>query len=38
LATNRTETTQTYKRKGELTRAAIVGMALELASRDGLEV
>jgi len=37
LATNRTETTQTYKRKGELTRAAIVGMALELASRDGLE-
>jgi AcrR family transcriptional regulator len=37
LATNRTETTQTYKRKGELTRTAIVGMALELASRDGLE-
>jgi AcrR family transcriptional regulator len=37
VATNLTETTQKYMRKGELTRAAILDVALDLASRDGLE-
>jgi AcrR family transcriptional regulator len=32
-----TETTQKFMRKGELTRAAILDVALALASRDGLE-
>src|SRR3569623_2916410 len=32
-----TETTQKYMRKGELTRAAILDVARDLASRDGLE-
>lgn len=32
-----TETTQRFLRKGEMTRAAILDMALRLASRDGLE-
>lgn len=37
MATNLTNTTQKFMRKGELTRAAILDVALDLASRDGLE-
>jgi AcrR family transcriptional regulator len=37
VATNLPDTTQRYMRKGELTRAAILDVALDLASRDGLE-
>lgn len=37
MATNLTDSTQKYRRKGELTRAAILDVALDLASRDGLE-
>lgn len=37
MATNLPDTTQRYMRKGELTRAAILDVALDLASRDGLE-
>lgn len=37
MATNPAETTQKFMRKGELTRAAILDVALALASRDGLE-
>jgi AcrR family transcriptional regulator len=37
VATNFTDATQKYMRKGELTRAAILDVALDLASRDGLE-
>ena len=37
MASNLTSTTQKFMRKGELTRAAILDVALDLASRDGLE-
>jgi len=37
VAFNVTDTTQKFMRKGELTRAAILDVALNLASRDGLE-
>jgi AcrR family transcriptional regulator len=37
VATNLTDSTTKFMRKGELTRAAILDVALELASRDGLE-
>jgi AcrR family transcriptional regulator len=37
VATNITDSTPKFMRKGELTRAAILDVALELASRDGLE-
>jgi len=37
VATNITDPTPKFMRKGELTRAAILDVALELASRDGLE-
>lgn len=37
MATNLTDSTQKYMRKGELTRAAILDVALDVASRDGLE-
>lgn len=37
MATTPAETTQKFMRKGELTRAAILDVALDLASRDGLE-
>lgn len=37
MATNITDSTPKFMRKGELTRAAILDVALELASRDGLE-
>ena len=37
MAFNPAETTQKFMRKGELTRAAILDVALDLASRDGLE-
>lgn len=37
MATNMTEPTTKFMRKGELTRAAILDVALDLASRDGLE-
>lgn len=37
MATNMTESTTKFMRKGELTRAAILDVALELASRNGLE-
>jgi AcrR family transcriptional regulator len=37
VATDITETTPKYMRKGELTRAAILDVALDLASRNGLE-
>lgn len=37
MALNLTNTTQKFMRKGELTRAAILDVALDLASRDGLE-
>lgn len=37
MAYNMTESTQKYMRKGELTRATILDVALDLASRDGLE-
>jgi len=37
VALNHTNTTQKFMRKGELTRAAILDVALDLASRDGLE-
>ena len=37
MSLNPVETTQRFPRKGELTRAAILDMALDLASRDGLE-
>lgn len=37
MATNLTDSTTKLMRKGELTRAAILDMALDLASRDGLE-
>lgn len=37
MATNTTDSTPKFMRKGELTRAAILDVALDLASRDGLE-
>jgi AcrR family transcriptional regulator len=37
VAYNPVDSTQKFMRKGELTRAAILDVALELASRDGLE-
>lgn len=37
MATNLTDSTTKFMRKGELTRAAILDVALDLASRDGLE-
>ncbi len=37
MASTVTNTTQKFMRKGELTRAAILDVALDLASRDGLE-
>ena len=37
MSTNPVEATQKFMRKGELTRAAILDVALGLASRDGLE-
>ena len=37
MATNMTDSTTKFMRKGELTRAAILDMALDLAARDGLE-
>jgi len=37
VASTVTNTTQKFMRKGELTRAAILDVALDLASRDGLE-
>jgi AcrR family transcriptional regulator len=37
VASNLINTTQKFMRKGELTRAAILDVALDLASRDGLE-
>lgn len=37
MAPNSPEATQKFMRKGELTRAAILDVALDLASRDGLE-
>ncbi|MFT5534243.1 MAG: AcrR family transcriptional regulator [Burkholderiaceae bacterium] len=37
LATNSTEPSTRFMRKGELTRAAILDVALDLSSRDGLE-
>jgi AcrR family transcriptional regulator len=37
LSAHPVETTPRFPRKGELTRAAILDMALDLASRDGLE-
>ncbi len=37
MAYTQTEPTQKYMRKGELTRATILDVALNLASRDGLE-
>jgi AcrR family transcriptional regulator len=37
MATQTTDTTSKTMRKGELTRAAILDVALDLASRDGLE-
>lgn len=37
MATNMTDSTTKFMRKGELTRAAILDVALDLASRDGLE-
>lgn len=37
MAFNVTDTTHKFMRKGELTRAAILDVALDLASRDGLE-
>jgi len=37
MATHTTDTTHKSMRKGELTRAAILDVALDLASRDGLE-
>lgn len=37
MASNRAEPAQKFMRKGELTRAAILEVALDLASRDGLE-
>jgi AcrR family transcriptional regulator len=37
VATNMTDTTTKFMRKGEMTRAAILDVALDLASRDGLE-
>lgn len=37
MATNQTDSTTKFMRKGELTRAAILDVALDLASRDGLE-
>lgn len=37
MASNHAETSQKFMRKGELTRAAILDVALDLASRDGLE-
>lgn len=37
MAINITESTPKFMRKGELTRAAILDVALDLASRDGLE-
>jgi AcrR family transcriptional regulator len=37
VATKLTDPTPKYMRKGELTRAAILDVALDLASRDGLE-
>jgi AcrR family transcriptional regulator len=37
VATNLTDSTTKFMRKGELTRAAILDVALDLASRDGLE-
>jgi AcrR family transcriptional regulator len=37
VASTLTSTTQKFMRKGELTRAAILDVALDLASRDGLE-
>lgn len=37
MATNSTDSPTKFMRKGELTRAAILDVALDLASRDGLE-
>jgi AcrR family transcriptional regulator len=37
VATNMTDSTNKFMRKGELTRAAILDIALEIASRNGLE-
>ena len=37
MATKLTDSTSKLMRKGELTRAAILDVALDLASRDGLE-
>lgn len=37
MASNHIDTTQKFMRKGELTRAAILDVALDLSSRDGLE-
>jgi AcrR family transcriptional regulator len=37
VATNSTEPSTRFMRKGELTRAAILDVALDLSSRDGLE-
>jgi AcrR family transcriptional regulator len=37
VATNMTDSTTKFMRKGEMTRAAILDVALDLASRDGLE-
>ena len=37
MASNPTDSSQKFLRKGELTRAAILDVALDLASRDGLE-